>query len=192
MLNLFQVLYNRAEPRTNGNTPHSVKDMSDRGSAPSSDPVISPTAISLPRLNVVLESPKSDPKSSAKLVLSNLASGTLILSPVNGDSDTKPLNHFIQSYHDVAQSPSRQYLANSIENAKTLEAAHALAKLLHSNRANGMPEVANTRRLSAASTSRSSSIDDEIMGSNQIENKKLQNLPHKLRFKMANRDFVEA
>ena len=94
-LNLFQVLYNRAEPRTNGNTPHPVKDMLDRGSAPSSDPVISPTAISLPRLNVVLESPKSDPKSSAKLVLSNLASGTLILSPVNGDSDTKSLNHFI-------------------------------------------------------------------------------------------------
>ena len=147
------------------------------------------TAISLPRLNVVFESDKSssDPTSSAKLVLSNLASGTLILSPVNASSSTSLLNAPSLMNSNVPSTSSLHKSAEPVQNEKTVEAAQALANLYASSQ-NRVESSGDDSRSVAVDFSRSSSLDNQ---SEYGETKGTQNLPHKLRFKSSHRESID-
>jgi len=140
------------------------------------------TAISLPRLNVVFESKKSnaDPTSSAKLVLSNLASGTLILSPINLAVGSHLLNSSDAKDPDAPSCSSLHGVSCTARSKKAVEARHSLPDM-HSG---GEAIVDDDSQLIEGCMSRSLSLDKP---SDCGETR----LPHKLRFKHAHRESVD-
>ena len=138
------------------------------------------TAISLPRLNVVVEGEKSssDPTSSAKLVLSNLASGTLILSPVNIAANPHLLN--TTSAPDTTSCSSLLGVSETNQSKKTLEASESITNFYSSSETSAVDDSESIRRR----IGRSSSVDKHFdCGDTR--------LPHKLRFKHSLRASVD-
>ena len=142
------------------------------------------TAISLPKLNVILENDKSstDPTSTAKLLLSNLASGTLILSPISVLTNSAISDSVApcSSLHDES-GPVR--LNNGEELACVQDNLHASADL------NDKVKVsAKNLLLKDDKIARSLSFEQS---SECVDTKKVQLLPHKLRFKHSLRESID-
>ena len=153
----------------------------------SSNDIRFPTAISLPKLNVILENDQSgDLTSSAKLVLSNLTSGTLILSPISLPHDTKPIKESIENCSKVAPVSIPSVRPGSVDNFKAVEAAHALANLF---RGDGINRDSDERKSQELPERENITPKNE---SKSKDTKSCLNLPHKLRFKNSRQSLSEA
>ena len=145
--------------------------------------MLSSTAIALPRLNVVLEGEKtsSDPTSSAKLVLSNLASGTLILSPVNVPGASRLSGNPVSPDHKLISCSSLQDMVAAMQKTTAGETAHAVANLFRTNDA-----IEEGTEGGGRSKSRSSSFDKVA----ELSASDARKLPCKLRFKNGQKDIA--
>lgn len=123
----------------------------------------------------------SENASSAKLVLSNLASGTLILSPINLISKIKGNDEIQVLSRDglkLANTSLVLNTSNKYEDLKEVEAANTLANLFRSN-----DDVFDGNSNDGDQKMSSNGLGCDNCQQSPKETKKIQNLPCKLRFK---------